>query len=218
MTHEWHLRGLRAVVARECEQFALERALHLADIRKAVVGALGERAGDDQLDAVGDLGAPRLHARHGSAQVLLGDLDERGAAVGRHPREAVVQQRTQRVDVGAPVERASLRLLGRDVVARAQHPARVGQGRGVVDARDAEIGQLGVPIRRQEHVVRLDVAVDDAALVGVGQRRGHLHGDRERLGEWQPPLQRDALVQVAPVDEFADDERPAVRFAAVDDR
>ena len=34
----------------------------------------------------------------------------------------------------------------------------------------------------------------------------------------QAPLQRDALVQVAPVDELADDERPPVRLAAVDDR
>ena len=214
---ERHLGGVRAVVARERDQLVLERDLHLPDVREAIVGALGERSRDERLDAVGDLRPTRLHAGHGSPQVLLGDLDERGATVGRHTRQAVVEHRAERVDVGAAVQRVPLRLLGRHVVARAEHAARVGERRRVVDARDAEVGQLGVPIRRQQHVVRLDVTVHDAALVRVGEGRGHLHGDRERLGERQAPLERDALVQVVPVDELADDERAPVRLAAVDD-
>ena len=66
--------------------------------------------------------------------------------------------------------------------------------------------------------MRLDVAVDHAALVRVGQGVGHLHRDRERLREGQRPLERDALVQVASVDQLAHDERPPVGLAAVDDR
>ena len=150
--------------------------------------------------------------------MLLGDLDERRAAVRRPAGEAVVEQRPERVDVGAAVERVALRLLGRDVVAGSEHPPGIRQRRRVVDARDAEVGQLGVAVRGQQHVVRLDVAMDHAALVGVRERRGHLDGDRERLRDRQGALQRDALVQVAPVDELADDERAPVGLAAVDDR
>jgi len=75
-----------------------------------------------------------------------------------------------------------------------------------------------VAVGSQQHVVRLDVAVDHATLVGVGQGTGHLDGDGERLGDRQAPLQRDALVQVASVHELADDEWPSVRLPAVDDR
>ncbi len=149
--------------------------------------------------------------------MLLGDLDERRAAIGRHARQAVVEQRAERVDVCAAVERSPLRLLRRDVVAGAEHASGVGQRGLVVDARDAEVGQLRVPVGRQQDVVRLDVAVDHAALVGVGQGVGHLHRDRERLGEGQRALQRDALVQVAAVDELAHDERTPIGLAAVDD-
>ena len=215
---ERHLGGVGAVVARQREQLLLERDPHLAHVVVAIVAALGEGLRDDRGDAVRRLRAARLHVRHGSAQVLLGDLDERRAAIRRPAGQAVEEQRPERVDVGAAVERMSLRLLGRDVVARPEHPPGLRQRGCVVDARDAEVGQLGVAIGGQEHVVGLHVAMDDAALVGVGERRGHLHGDRERLGDRQAALQGDPLVQVASVDELADDERPPVGLAAVDDR
>ena len=43
-------------------------------------------------------------------------------------------------------------------------------------ARDAEVRHHGVPAG-EENVLRLDVAVHDAALVRVGQRAGHLAAD-----------------------------------------
>ena len=214
--HERHLGGIGAVVARQGDELLLERHLHLADVREAILGTLGERPAHDRRDAVGGLGAALLNVGDRGAQVLARDLDERRAAVGRPAREAVVEQRPERVDVGAPVEREPLRLLGRHVVAGAEHAAGVGERGGVVDARDAEIGQLGVPVLGQQDVVGLHVAVDHAALVGIGEGRGDLDGDRERLRDGKAALERDPLVQVAPVHQLADDERAPVGLAAVD--
>ena len=38
-------------------------------------------------------------------------------------------------------------------------------------ARQAEVGELDVAVGRQDHVLGLDIAVDQAALVGVLQRQ-----------------------------------------------
>ena len=215
---ERHLRGLRAVVAREREQFALERALHLADIGEAVVGALGERAGDDRLDAVGDLGTPRLHARHGSTQVLLGDLDERGAAVGRHAREAVVQQRAQRVDVGATVERAPLRLLGRDVVARAQHPARVGQSRRSSTRAMPKSVSLAWPSAVSSTLCGLTSRCMTPRSCAYASAAATCTAIASASAIGRRPSSEMRSCRSRPSHELADDERPPVGLAAVDDR
>ena len=127
---ERHLGGVRAVVARRAPA-APPRARPASRRRRRSDrrGCLASARRDDRGDAVRGLRAARLHVGHRRAQVLLGDLDERRAAVGRAAGEAVVEQRPERVDVGAAVERMALRLLGRDVVARPEHPPGVRQRR-----------------------------------------------------------------------------------------
>ena len=66
---------------------------------------------------------------------------------------------------------------------------------------DAEVGHERVSAL-EEDVLRLDVAMDDAALVGVLQRLGGLAGDAKRV------VQRQLLLPVEPVPErLALDER-----------
>jgi hypothetical protein len=81
---------------------------------------------------------------------------------------------------------------------------------GVEGARYAEVGELRAPVLVYEHVLRLDVAVDDAALVGVGQPVGDGRPDaREHgAGERTPPV--DERLQVAARDVLHDDVRGLV--------
>src|SRR2546430_16273235 len=62
--------------------------------------------------------------------------------------------------------------------------------RGADRARDTEVGHPGV-IAGQEDVFGLDVAMDDAVSVRVGQCVTDLEGDAQRRLEWQAllPLQ-----------------------------
>jgi len=66
--------------------------------------------------------------------------------------------------------------------------------------RDAEIGDQRV-VAAQQDVLRLDIAMNDAAVVRVIQRIGDLARDAQRLGERQP-----AAVQ-PPAQRFPFDER-----------
>jgi len=78
-------------------------------------------------------------------------------------------------------------LLRRHVRRRAQRNARRGEsslgarGRGE-RLRDAEVGQSR-RVTDEEHVVRLDVAVHDAALVRECECARHVPQDAERLDQ-----------------------------------
>ena len=90
----------------------------------------------------GSAPAPPAPARAGAAR-----RSRRTTPPVRRPaREAVVEQRAERVDVGAAVERMALRLLGRDVIARPEHAPGVVSAGASSHARDAEVGQLGVAV------------------------------------------------------------------------
>ena len=52
---------------------------------------------------------------------------------------------------------------------------------GVVGRGDAEVGDLHLALRRDEHVARLDVAVHDAVAVREGERVGDLGRDPGRV-------------------------------------
>ena len=103
--------------------------------------------------------------------------DERGPA-----REHLEQDGAGREQVGARVHRLAEHLLRRHVVRRAHDDARARElGCGVVLAqrrrpRQAEIEQLHA-MRRQEHVRRLEIAVNDAAAVQRGERAQHAEPD-----------------------------------------
>ncbi len=50
--------------------------------------------------------------------------------------------------------------------------------------RDAEVGDQGLAVL-QEDVLGLDVAVDDAALVGELERGGDFLGQADRIVDWE---------------------------------
>src|SRR5205814_2805563 len=84
-------------------------------------------------------------------------------------REELEQHATERVDVGAAVDRPALDLLRGDVVDRSDEASLARQaadGRDVSgEAEVADGGVLAVRIRRDEDVRRLDVAVNEPGSV-----------------------------------------------------
>jgi hypothetical protein len=106
----------------------------------------------------------------------------RDPETGRVAHEQLVDDAGQTEDVGTRVELAhACRLLGTHVARSAESESGSGEpgaARRVHGPRDAEVGDHRVPLG-EEDVLRLDVAVDDAAPVGVGQRIRDGHGDRQ---------------------------------------
>ena len=68
------------------------------------------------------------------------------------------------------------------------------------DARQAEVGDLHLALAREQDVLRLDVAVDDAQLAGPLQGGGHLPHDAQGQQHFGRPLVRQVLAQVAALD------------------
>ena len=116
---------------------------------------------------------------HGHGDLVL--------AVERHiPGEHLVEDDAERVDVRLAVDVVAERLLGRDVVGRAEHAAVGGQPVLVERAGDAEVGDLGRALVVDQHVLGLDVAVDDVVRVGAAERAGDLDRVGDRLVHRQP--------------------------------
>jgi hypothetical protein len=146
---------------------------------------------------------------------VRGDERLRGRpAERRRAGEELVRHHAERVQVGAVVRRGvGQRLLGGHVAGRADH--RIGGGRVVGrragrrapqrrpaerrarhGAGDPEVGDHRAALA-EEHVLRLHVAVHDAARVSVRERVGHLAQHAHRLAERQGAAAREALAQRA---------------------
>ena len=109
------------------------------------------------------LGAGSVNRRASIAWVV-------GAGERRLAREHLVEHRGQAVDVGPRVELAvARRLLRAHVGRRADGEPGLGEPRVAAAQRpgDPEVGHQGVAVPGEQEVLRLDVAVDHALVVGV---------------------------------------------------
>ena len=84
------------------------------------------------------------------------------ATKGRRPGQALERHDAERVDVGGGGRGPALGLLGGEVLRGAHHLAGAGQPDALGRAGDAEVGDLDLPVGRDEQVGRLHVAVHDA--------------------------------------------------------
>ena len=179
---------------------------HLLRLLVALVGVLLEAALDEDVDAPVALGATLRRQAE--------------APDGQLARQHLVQHDAGRVEVGARVGLARLlALLRRHVLVRAEHEVRAREPRVLLRAEhaaEAEVGDLDDVALAEQHVLRLDVAVDDAVSVRVRERAEHRADDAQRLGRRQRAFAQN-LAQAAPLDVFHDEERTAVDLAAVDD-
>ena len=73
---------------------------------------------------------------------------------------------------------------------------------------DAEVGDEGAAVV-QEDVLRLDVAMDDAAAMGVVEGAGHLGGDADGVGDGELLVAREPVAEGLALDEGHDVVRAA---------
>ena len=89
---------------------------------------------------------------------------------GHDAGDRLVEHERQRVDIGASVDTVAEGLFGRRIPGRAdRHPGRLGQRRLGQGARQAEVGDAQAGLVVEEEVGGLDVAVDEAPGVRVGE-------------------------------------------------
>ena len=164
-----------------------QRLLHLGRRREAVVGVLGHCPLRQLVEVGGQLGPALAGRGHRRAHVRVHLRDVVVALEGRGAGQSLEEHAAERVDVGAPVAAIALDSLGGEVVDRADDRTGVGQpGRRGGMPGDAEVGQIGVLalLRRvDQHVRRLDVAVDQFSAMRRRERRRNLpHEPARALG------------------------------------
>ena len=123
-----------------------------------------------------------LGERHRLARQHLRQHRRRvGAGVGQLAGDHLVQHRADAVEIAAQVERLGGDLLGTGVVGRAEERAGLAQVAVHLEAlRDAEVADLGAAGGVEEHVRRLDVAVQDPRLLGALEPLQHVQHDVHR--------------------------------------
>ena len=123
------------------------------------------------------------------------------AGEGQLAGDHLVEQHAQREDVAAVVDGLAARLLGAHVAQGPEHEARLRLGErlhlgdavlrlrlGLEQLGEAEVEDLGVAVRRHDHVLGLDVAVHDPGLVRLLQPARHLGRDLDRAERVQLAL------------------------------
>ncbi len=154
----------------------LERRDELVGVGVARDGVLLERLQHDGLERRRDRGVVDARRHRRLADLLERDRDG-AVALERHaPGEHLVEDDPDRVQVGLGADGVALGLLGREVLRRPHDRAGLRHVRRA-GARDAEVRHRRAALVVDEHVVRLEVAVDDPAP--VGEARGAQDLDRQ---------------------------------------
>ena len=176
---------------------------HVARLRVATVGFLGQQPEHHALQLRGEIGAVGA-GRQDRRVHVLGDHGEgvvpgEGATTG----EELVEHDSHRVEIGARIHRAAERLLRRHVGGGPGEEPLPGHARSRRRNRQAEIGDLhprplgGV---EEQQVFRLEVAMDQPVGVGMGEGVEHL------THEVQGPVHvvGHVVAEVRPLDQFHD--------------
>ena len=137
--------------------------------------------------------------------------------VVRQPvRQQLEEDHAQGVDIGASVERGRVGgdLLRAHVAQGAEQLTGLGSARGRQqvgggDVGDAEVEHLGLAGFVDQDVAGLEVAMDDALVVGMLHRVAHLGQQFEARGR-VGTARADVLIQGHPADELHGEERLAV--------
>src|SRR5882724_39357 len=126
--------------------------------------------------------------------------------------EHLIEDGTERVDVGARVAAPPADLLRRDVVGRTDggREAVPGEPASRLVERDAEVDDLHLPRGCDQDVLWLQVAMHDSVAVHVLQRLGDLLRDGERAGGGQRVLLLHEIAQALALDQLHRRVHPAL--------
>ncbi len=155
-----------------------EGARELAHVGEAAGGVLLQAAEDDGLHRGRRVGAQRSERWRRLLEDVDVELGDGLGAEGDVPGEQLEEDDAERPDVGALVDVARRpELLGSHVARRAHDGRGLRHGLALIgregDLRDAEVedldGRRAVGPVREEQVRGLEIAVDDAVRVGLGE-------------------------------------------------
>ena len=149
---------------------------HLVGRLVAALRILVDRLEDDGFEVCAGFAC---RCRRGPDRVLRLDLLDQlqavGSVEGRLEREQLVERQAKAVDVGPGIAFAA-KPLGGDVAKRAEDVAGLSQA-VVVGLGEPEVGDPDDAVGVEQQVRWLDVAVDDAPGMRVGQALGDLEAD-----------------------------------------
>jgi len=200
---------------------AAEHGEQVIHRRKAIAGPHREPAQHDRAQAARDRRA-RRHRPHRARAHVVAELLERLALVRPVTVERLVQRDAEAELIGARVDVAAAELLRRHVCRRSEHHAGVRERELVERDRHALGGEVGRRSRRGEpevgdthpavaadqHVVGLEVAVNDASGMSRGEATSGCEVRLDDLGE--RALDRLPLAQAHPADQLHRDVRRVV--------
>ena len=145
----------------------------------------------------GSSGFSSLGGRGGAETCLKAIATAVSPSNGHDPGQQLVEDHADRVEVGGGADRVALRLLGGEVLRGAHDRARQRHVRGA-GARDAEVGDARAALLVEDHVVRLQVAVDHAAAVREARRAQDLDDDVDRERRVERPRSRTIVFSERP--------------------
>ena len=154
--------------------------------------------------------------------IVLQDLDDhrsRRVAFKRFfSRQHLVQHDASRENIRPAVDRFAAAHLFRRHVRRAAQDVALACERRRLELRDAEVEQLDLAILEDEHVVRLDVAMDDSLFVRVTQTVAELRHHIELVVDGQRRLGVHPGAERRPLEELHHDVRNVRFLGELEDR
>ncbi len=197
--------------------FRVQVRQNLPDVLIAQVRLDHEAAIDDFLEIDRKVRAELLGGLRPPLDPHHHDLEGRGAAEGDGPGGHLVEDHAEREDVGLRADRLALDLLRRHVERRPDDGAGLRHARLLGGLGHAEVGDVD-PIRGVEHdVLRLQVAMDDALIVGGLEALGGLAEDPQQSLDRELALLLQDRREVPSVDELHRQELDAVALSEVED-
>ena len=128
---------------------------------------------------------------------------------GRPARERMKESRAKTVDIRTRIGGLSPQLLGRNVIGRSPDSFRCALAGKTCYA---EVNKLPVHLLVKQDVLRLDVTVHKADLIGFVQSFGDIQADLYNHALIQALSRLDQLVETPPVDQLHDDVRLSLLF------
>jgi hypothetical protein len=161
---------------------------HVGRARGALGGILGEELQDQRLEGRRQLGAVPARRHRRRVDVLADHAHGVVTHEGRPSGDHLVEERSEGVEIGAGVDVARERLLGGHVGGRAEHHALLREARTLGAERQPEVAEPRRPVGIEPDVAGLEVAVDDAARVGVLERGADLVRQAQHLRQLESVL------------------------------